>query len=98
AYSTASMVELFERQVGTTPHAIAMECAGERRTYAELNSRANQLAHYLKTLGIGAECRVGICLERSLEMLVALLGTLKAGAAYVPLDPAYPTERLDYMA
>ncbi len=66
-------------------------------TYAELNARANQLAHHLIALGVGPEVLVGICLERSLELIVGLLGILKAGGAYVPLDPGYPKERLAFM-
>ena len=66
-------------------------------SYGELNRRANQLAHYLRELGVGPDERVAICVERSLEMMVGLLGVLKAGGAYVPLDPAYPVERLRYM-
>jgi amino acid adenylation domain-containing protein len=69
----------------------------EQLTYRELNRRANQLAHYLRKLGVGPEVLVGICLERSLEMVIGLLGILKAGGAYVPLDPAYPSERLSFM-
>ncbi|MEM7593941.1 MAG: amino acid adenylation domain-containing protein, partial [Cyanobacteria bacterium P01_A01_bin.83] len=89
--------ELFEEQVEKTPNAIAVEHAGEQLTYAQLNTRANQLAHYLRTLGVEADQLVGISVERSLEMVVGLLGILKAGGAYVPLDPAYPPERLSYM-
>jgi len=89
--------ELFEAQVERTPDAIAAEFEGKRLTYRELNSRANQLAHYLRSLGIGPEKFVGICIDRSLEMLVGLLGILKAGGAYMPLDPAYPQERLAFM-
>ena len=66
-------------------------------TYGELNARANQFGHYLRSLGVGREVLVGICMERSLEMIVALLGILKAGGAYVPLDPTFPKERLDSM-
>ena len=66
-------------------------------TYGELDARANQLAHYLRALGVGPEMVVGLCVERSLEMLVALLGILKAGGAYLPLDPDYPPERLGFM-
>ena len=66
-------------------------------SYRELDRRANQLAHYLRELGVGPDQRVAICMERSLEMMVGLLGVLKAGGAYVPLDPAYPMERLRYM-
>jgi amino acid adenylation domain-containing protein len=89
--------ELFESQAAATPEAIAVECAEAQLTYAELNRRANQLAHYLRKLGVRPEKRVGICLSRSPEMLVAVLGILKAGGAYVPLDPAYPKERLAFM-
>ena len=69
----------------------------EQLTYAELNRRANQLAHHLRALGVGPEVPVGICLEHSLEMVIGLLGILKAGGVYVPLDPAYPKERLAFM-
>jgi amino acid adenylation domain-containing protein len=88
---------LFEEQVERTPEAIALQFEDQHITYRELNQRANQLAHYLTTLGIGPEKLVGICVERSIEMVVALLGILKAGGAYVPLDPAYPKERLRFM-
>jgi amino acid adenylation domain-containing protein len=93
----ASIHELFERQVGRTPEAVAIEFDGQSLTYQELNSRANQVAHYLINLGPGRLNLAGICVERSLEMVVGLLGILKAGAAYVPLDPSYPRERLDFM-
>ena len=89
--------ELFEAQVERTPDAIAVQFEGKQLTYRELNSRANQLAHYLQGLGVGPEKFVGICVERSLEMVIGLLGILKAGGAYVPLDPAYPSERLAFM-
>ncbi|WP_414561750.1 aminotransferase class III-fold pyridoxal phosphate-dependent enzyme [Anabaena sp. CCY 9613] len=89
--------ELFEQQVQKNPDAVAVEFAGQQLTYQELNSRANQLAHYLQSLGVKPEVLVGICVERSLEMLVSILGVLKAGGAYLPLDPAYPQERLSYM-
>ena len=89
--------QLFEAQVSRTPDAVAL-ISGERRlTYRELNQRANQLANYLRTLGVGPELLVGICVERSVEMFIGLLGILKAGGAYVPLDPAYPKERLTLM-
>jgi amino acid adenylation domain-containing protein len=89
--------ELFEDQVQRTPDAIALEFEEKRITYRNLNRRANQLAHYLLSLGIGQEKPVGICIERSIEMIVGLLGILKAGGAYVPLEPAYPKERLQFM-
>jgi len=89
--------ELFEAQVERTPDASAVEFDGAYLTYRELNCRANHLACYLESLGVGPEILVGICVERSLEMLVGLLGILKAGGAYVPLDPAYPSERISFM-
>jgi amino acid adenylation domain-containing protein len=88
--------QLFEVQAARTPDAVAVVCEGEALRYAELNARANRLAHYLRRRGVGPEVRVGICLERSLEMVVSLLAVLKAGGAYVPLDPAYPAERLTF--
>ncbi len=97
--------ELFEEQVKRTPNATAVVFTSTERwrgedqqlTYRELNQRANQLAHYLRKLGVGPEVLVGIYVERSLEMMVGLLGILKAGGAYVPLDPEYPPERLAYV-
>ncbi|BAZ08945.1 amino acid adenylation domain protein [Calothrix sp. NIES-4071] len=89
--------QLFEEQVKNSPNAVAVVFESKQLTYRELNAKANQLAHYLQVQGIGAEVLVGICVERSLEMMVGLLGILKAGGAYVPLDPAYPYERLAYM-
>jgi amino acid adenylation domain-containing protein len=89
--------QMFESQVERTPEAVAVVCEGQRLTYRELNQRANQLAHYLRTLGVGPEVLVGICVERSLDMVVGILGILKAGGAYVPLDPIYPKERLAFM-
>ena len=89
--------ELFEQQAARAPEAIALVCGGERLTYAELNARANQLAHHLRACGVRAETRVGILLERSVEMAVALLAILKAGGGYVAFDPSYPAERLRYM-
>jgi amino acid adenylation domain-containing protein len=88
---------LFEAHAAQTPTTIAGVCQGRSLTYAELNARANQLAHHLRTLGVGPECCVGLCLPRSLDVLVGMLGILKAGGAYVPLDPAYPQERLAWM-
>lgn len=89
--------DLFARQVERTPDAIAALHEAQSLTYAELNRRANQLAHYLREKGVGPESLVAICVERGLEMLVGLLGVLKAGSAYVPMDPQYPFERLAYM-
>jgi len=89
--------ELFEAQARKSPEAVAVIFEDEQMTYDELNRRANQLAHYLRWQGVGPEVRVGIALERSIEMVVGLLGILKAGGAYVPLDPAYPAERLRFM-
>ncbi|MBP0011694.1 MAG: amino acid adenylation domain-containing protein [Roseofilum sp. SBFL] len=89
--------QLFEEQAERTPDAIAIVFAEEQLTYQELNQKANQLARYLQRLGVQPEALVGICIERSLELIVGILGILKAGGAYVPLDPAYPQERLEYM-
>jgi amino acid adenylation domain-containing protein len=89
--------ELFEAQVARTPHAVAVVFEDQQLTYWELNNRANQLAHYLRKLGVKSETLVGVCVERSLEMIVGILGILKAGGAYVPLEPTYPQERLNFM-
>jgi amino acid adenylation domain-containing protein len=89
--------ELFEEQVRRNPNAVAVVYGEQRLTYSELNQYANQLAHYLHARGVRPETLVGLCLERSLEMVLAILGTLKAGGAYVPLEPGYPHERLQYM-
>ena len=96
-YAQRCIHQLFEEQVTRTPDAIAVEFLEERLTYRELNARANQLAHYLGRFGVGPEGRVGVYLERSVSMVVALLGILKAGAAYVPLDTTYPEMRLRFM-
>ncbi|MGI0483800.1 amino acid adenylation domain-containing protein [Pantanalinema rosaneae CENA516] len=88
---------VFESQVAQTPDQVAVEFEGVCLTYGELNDRANQLAHYLRTIGVEAEVLVGICLERSLDLVVGLLAVLKAGGAYVPLDPNYPPERLGFI-
>jgi amino acid adenylation domain-containing protein len=96
-YPARCVHELFEAQVARTPDATALVFESERVTYQELNARANQLAHHLQTLGVGAETPVAVLLERSIEMLVSLLGVLKAGGAYLPLDASYPPERLAFM-
>ncbi|WP_415835650.1 amino acid adenylation domain-containing protein, partial [Corallococcus soli] len=88
---------LFEAQVQRTPDAPALGFEGASLSYRELDARSNQLAHHLRTLGVGPEVRVGLCAERSLELVVGLFAILKAGGAYVPLDPSYPRERLEWM-
>ncbi|WP_448269828.1 non-ribosomal peptide synthetase [Nostoc sp. DSM 114159] len=93
----ASIHQLFETQVEKTPDAVALIFNNQHLTYRDLNNRANQLAKHLQSLGVGTEILVGICIERSFEMVVALLAILKAGGAYVPLDPGYPQERLAFM-
>ncbi|MGA4184960.1 non-ribosomal peptide synthetase, partial [Ralstonia nicotianae] len=98
AYPDASTIQgLFEAQVRRTPEAIAVEHEGRQVSYAELNARANRVAHALIGLGVGPDARVGLCAERSVELVVGLLGILKAGGGYVPLDPSYPQDRLTYM-
>ncbi|WNG57627.1 AMP-binding protein [Archangium gephyra] len=89
--------ELFEQQVERTPHAIAVECEGKSLTYGALDRKANQLAHHLMGMGVGPEVRVGLSVERSVEMVVGMLGILKAGGVYVPLEASYPAERLEWM-
>jgi amino acid adenylation domain-containing protein len=93
----ATLPELFEAQVERTPEAPALEYENQQLSYAELNRRANQLGHYLRELGVGPDTVVTVLLERSVEMVVGLLGVLKAGGAYVPIDPEYPAERVRYM-
>jgi amino acid adenylation domain-containing protein len=88
---------LFEAQVERNPSTIAVTFEHEQLTYAELNERANQLAHQLRALGVGPEVLVGLSVERSLELVIGILGVLKAGGAYLPLDPTYPRERLRFM-
>ena len=92
-----TLVEHLAGQALARPDAVAAVFEDARLSYGELDARANQLAHHLRALGVGAETVVGLCLERSLEMLVGLLGILKAGGAYLPLDPSYPAERLGFM-
>ena len=89
--------QLFDIQAEKTPDAIALEFGEDSLSYRELSCRSNQLAHYLRSEGIGPDVLVGICMERSIDMVIGTLGILKAGGAYVPLDPSYPQERLAYM-
>jgi non-ribosomal peptide synthetase component F len=88
---------LFEEQAEKTPNAIAVVFENQQLSYQELNQQANKVAHYLRRLGVGPEVLVGVSLERSLKMVVGILGILKAGGAYVPLDPSYPKVRLAFM-
>jgi len=88
---------LFEAQVAQDPSRVAVVCETQELTFGDLNARANQLAHYLRELGVGREMLVGICIDRTPDMAVGILGILKAGAAYLPLDPDYPRERLNFM-
>src|SRR5262245_62033489 len=97
AVPAASLPELFAAQVAKTPHATAAVFEGSTLSYGELDAWANRVAHHLRSLGVGPEVVVGLCVERSLEMLVGLIGILKAGGAYLPLDPGYPRERLGFM-
>ena len=92
-----SLTDLFEAQVKRTPEATAVIGESESLTYAELNRRANSLARHLRSLGVGPEVPAGVCRERSPELIVSLLAVLKAGGAYIPLDPAYPTQRLTFI-
>jgi amino acid adenylation domain-containing protein len=96
-YPCACMHELFAEQARATPDAVAVQFGEQQLTYAELDARANQLAHHLLAMGVGRDVLVGVCVERSPMMLVGLLGIAKAGGAYVPIDPEYPTERQEYM-
>ena len=89
--------EFFEEQAMRTPQAIALKCGTQTLSYADLNGRANQVGHHLRKLGVGPEIPVGICMDRGLQMVTGLLGILKAGGCYVPLDPTYPSERLNLM-
>ncbi|HZR42433.1 MAG TPA: amino acid adenylation domain-containing protein, partial [Ktedonobacteraceae bacterium] len=93
----ATIQALFEEQVSRTPYSLALVSAEGTLTYEQLNQRANQLAHYLRQQGIEPEALVGLCMERSAELIIAILGILKAGGAYLPLDPSYPKERLAFM-
>jgi len=95
--STQTIQQLFEQQVAIAPDTVALICGDEKLTYRELNERANQLAHYLRARGVQPDTMVAMCLQRSPDLIVALLGILKAGGAYVPLDPSYPEGRLELM-
>jgi amino acid adenylation domain-containing protein len=95
--SPVCLHQLFSEQAKRTPEATAVVFENEQLSFAELENRANQLAHYLRRRGVGPEVLIGVCMERSVEMVVALLAVLKAGGAYVPLDPGYPPERLSFM-
>ncbi|RKH08371.1 non-ribosomal peptide synthetase [Corallococcus sp. CA053C] len=97
AYPEEDLAALIEAQVARTPDRVALAFEDASLTYAQLDARANQLAHHLRELGVGPESRVGVCLERSLEMVVSLVAVLKAGGAYVPFDPGYPPQRLAWM-
>src|SRR5207237_1008074 len=97
-YPRAGLGALFAAQAARTPQATALTFGDERLTYAEVDARANQLAHYLRRLGVGPDVRVGICLERSVEVVVGVLAIAKAGGAYVPLDPEYPAEAVPQRA
>ena len=97
SYPLTFVHQRFELEAAKTPHAVAVKCGDRTLTYRQLDQRANKLAHHLKSLGVGPEAPVALCVERSVEMLVAILGVLKAGGAYVPLDPTYPPERLRLM-
>src|SRR5579885_2503335 len=91
------LTALFEQQVEATPETIALVSQEQHLTYAELNRRANRLAHFLQVLGVGPEIIVGLCLQRSIEMIIGLLAILKAGGAYLPLDPSSPDDRIAFM-
>lgn len=96
-YPEKTLHSLFEAQVARTPDATALICGTQHLTFRELNQRANQLANYLQARLIGRGSLVGVCVQRSFDMIIAVLGVLKAGAAYLPLDPTYPPERLSFM-
>ena len=97
AIPSGTLPELFAAQVDKTPDAIAVVFEEQSLSYAQLDAHSNRLAHHLRELGVGPETVVGLCVERSLEMVVGLLGILKAGGTYLPLDPSYPPERLAFM-
>ena len=92
-----TIIDLFEQQVTAIPKATALVFENKKITYGELDQKANQLAHYLKNKGVREESLVPICMERSIEMIISIWGVLKAGAAYVPIDPSYPADRIEYL-
>ncbi|TRX31184.1 amino acid adenylation domain-containing protein, partial [Flavobacterium sp. ZT3R18] len=92
-----TLVDLIEAQVANNPEGIALAYEGEKMTYAALNAKANQVAHYLHSIDVTTESIVGLCMERSFEMVIGILGIMKSGGAYVPIDPHYPSERIDYI-
>src|ERR1051326_2809226 len=96
-WRTRVIHKLFEEQVHKSPDAVAVALGDQQLSYRELNTAANHLANHLQTLGVGPEVLVAICIDRSLEMVIGILGILKAGGAYVPLDPEYPKARLELM-
>ena len=96
-FPTQTFLNLFDVQVARRPEQSAVVSGSESLSYAELNERANQLAAYLRGQGASAETLVGICIERTLDMAIGILGILKSGAAYLPLDPDYPAERLAWL-
>jgi surfactin family lipopeptide synthetase A len=97
SYPLTFVQQRFEREAETRPNDVAVQCGNRVLSYRELDERANKLAHYLRSVGVGPEVLVGLCLERSPEMIVGILGVLKSGGVYVPLDPAYPPDRLKFM-
>jgi surfactin family lipopeptide synthetase A len=96
-YEPRPVHELFEAQARNSPNAVAVRCGTTRLTFGDLNQRADQLADHLRTLGVGPDVAVALCVERSVEMIVGIVGILKAGGAYVPLDPSYPAERIEFI-
>ena len=94
---TKNLVEIFNEHVVATPEAIALQLEDQQYSYQELNEKANQLAHYLQAKGVSTDTLVPVCFDRSLDMVVGILGIMKAGAAYVPIDPGYPEDRISYM-
>src|SRR4029078_8744419 len=92
-----TIFQLFEEQVEKTPNNIAVSFENNKLTYKELNEKSNQLAYYLRSLGVKRDSLVGICLNRSFEMIIGIFGIIKAGGAYVPIDPEYPNDRIKFI-